>query len=101
AQNSLSIAAQAAVEGIYVIRTKLPAAQSDAAATGRAYKSLSGRDDAFPSLKTVDLELRPVFHWTAPRVRVHVLLFMLAYYLQVAHASEPRPAAVRRARSGG
>ena len=65
-----------------MIRTNLPAAQSDAAATVRAYKSLSGVEHAFRSLKTVDLELRPVFHWTAPRVRAHVLLCMLAYYLQ-------------------
>src|SRR5437667_8594522 len=92
AQNPLSIAAEAALDGIYVIRTNLPAAQSDAPtgqargltahATVRAYKSLSGVEHAFRSLKTVDLELRPVFHWTAPRVRAHVLLCMLAYYLQ-------------------
>src|SRR5213593_2912381 len=82
AQNPLSIAAEAALDGIYVVRTNLPAAQSDAAATVRAYKSLSGVEHAFRSLKTVDLELGPVFHWTAPRVRAHVLLCMLAYYLQ-------------------
>src|SRR4029450_3983677 len=92
AQNSLGIAAEAALDGIYVIRTNLPAAQSDAPtgqargltahATVRAYKSLSGVEHAFRSLKTVDLELRPVFHWTAPRVRAHVLLCMLAYYLE-------------------
>jgi hypothetical protein len=82
AQNPLSIAAEAALDGIYVIRTNLPAAQSDTAVTVRAYKSLSGVEHAFRSLKTVDLELRPVFHWTAPRVRAHVLLCMLAYYLQ-------------------
>src|SRR6201992_786344 len=82
AQNSASIAAEAALDGIYVVRTNLPATQSDAAATVRAYKSLSGVEHAFRSLKTVDLELRPVFHWTAPRVRAHVLLCMLAYYLQ-------------------
>ena len=63
-----SIAAEAALDGIYVVRTKLPAAQSDAGATVRAYESLSGVEHAFRSLKTVDLELRPVFHWTAPRV---------------------------------
>src|SRR6266478_6039493 len=78
----ISIAAEAALDGIYVIRTNLPATQSDTAATVRAYKSLSGVEHAFRSLKTVDLELRPVFHWTAPRVRAHVLLCMLAYYLQ-------------------
>ena len=82
AQNPLSIAAEAALDGIYVIRTNLPAAHGDAAATVRAYKSLSGVEHAFRSLKTVDLELRTVFHWTAPRVRAHVLLCMLAYYLQ-------------------
>src|SRR5277367_751 len=88
AQNPLSIAAEAALDGIYVVRTNLPAAQSDAPtgqargltahATVRAYKSLSGVEHAFRALKTVDLELRPVFHWTAPRVRAHVLLCMLA-----------------------
>src|ERR1700724_3233331 len=82
AQNPLSIAAEAALDGIYVIRPNLPAARSDAAATVRADKSLSGVEHAFRSLKTVDLELRPVFHWTAPRVRAHVLLCMLAYYQQ-------------------
>src|SRR5690242_6487160 len=82
AQNPLSIAAEAALDGIYVVRTSLPAAQSEAATTVRAYKSLSGVEHAFRSLKTVDLELRPVFHWTAPRVRAHVLLCMLSYYLQ-------------------
>jgi len=82
AQNAVSIAAEAALDGIYVVRTNLPTAHSDAAAAVRAYKSLSGVEHAFRSLKTVDLELRPVFHWTAPRVRAHVLLCMLAYYLQ-------------------
>src|SRR5437016_4962868 len=82
AQNPLRIAAEAALDGIYVVRTNLPAEHSDAAATVRAYKSLSGVEHAFRSLKTVDLDLRPVFHWTAPRVRAHVLLCMLAYYLQ-------------------
>jgi hypothetical protein len=48
----------------------------------RAYKSLAHVERAFRSLKTVDLELRPVFHWTALRVRGHVLLCMLAYYLE-------------------
>jgi hypothetical protein len=82
AQNPVSIASEAALDGIYVVRTNLPAAHCDAAATVRAYKSLSGVEHAFRSLKTVDLELRPVFHWTAPRVRAHVLLCMLAYYLE-------------------
>src|SRR6201988_361859 len=82
AQNPLGIAAEAALDGIYVVHTNLPAAHGEAAAPGRAYQSLSGFEHAFRSLKTVDLELRPVFHWTAPRVRAHVLLCMLAYYLE-------------------
>src|SRR6202012_2665045 len=80
-QNPGTIAAEAALDGIYVVRTTLPATHSDAAAAVRASKSLSGVEHAFRSLKTVDLELRPVFHWTAPRVSAHVLLCMLAYYL--------------------
>jgi len=82
AQNPASIATEAALDGIYVVRTNLPATHCDAATTVRAYKSLSGVEHAFRSLKTVDLELRPVFHWIAPRVRAHVLLCMLAYYLE-------------------
>ena len=81
-RNQAAIAAEAALDGIYVVRTNLPAAQSDAAATVRAYKSLAVVERAFRSMKTVDLELRPVYHWTAPRVRAHVLLCMLAYYLE-------------------
>ncbi len=81
-RNHAAIAAEAALDGIYVVRTNLPAVQSDAAATVRAYKGLAAVERAFRSMKTVDLELRPVFHWTAPRVRAHVLLCMLAYYLE-------------------
>jgi hypothetical protein len=81
-RDAAAVAAEAALDGIYVVRTNLPAARSDAAATVRAYKSLSGVEHAFRSMKTVDLDLRPVFHWTAPRVRAHVLLCMLAYYLE-------------------
>jgi Transposase DDE domain len=82
ARNHAAIAAEAALDGIYVVRTNLTAPQSDAAATVRAYKSLAGVEHAFRSMKSVELELRPVFHWTAPRVRAHVLLCMLAYYLE-------------------
>jgi len=82
ARNHAAIAAKAALDGIYVLRTRLPAEQSDAADTVRAYKNLADVERAFRSMKTVDLELRPVFHCTAPRVRAHVLLCMLAYYLE-------------------
>jgi hypothetical protein len=76
------IDAEAKLDGIYVLRTSLTAEQSDAAATVRAYKGLAQVERAFRCMKTVDLDIRPVFHWTAPRVRAHVLLCMLAYYLE-------------------
>jgi Transposase DDE domain len=77
-----AIAREARLDGLYVLRTSLPPAQADATATVRAYKSLAQVERAFRSLKTVDLALRPVFHWSAERVRAHVLLCMLAYYLE-------------------
>ena len=77
-----AIAAEARLDGIYVIRTNLPVEQSDAASTVRSYKSLARVERAFRCMTTVDLDLRPVFHWTAPRVRAHALLCMLAYYLE-------------------
>jgi transposase len=81
-RDDAAIAAEAALDGFYVVRTNLAAEQCDAASTVRAYKNLAVVERAFRSLKTVDLELRPVYHWTAPRVRAHVLLCMLAYYLE-------------------
>jgi hypothetical protein len=77
-----AIADEARFDGIYVLRTSLSAEQADAATTVRCYKSLALVERAFRCIKTVDLDLRPVFHWTAPRVRAHVLLCMLAYYLE-------------------
>jgi len=76
------IAAEAALDGIYVVRTSLPATVLDDAATVRNYKSLSLVERAFRCLKTVDLQIRPVYHWLADRVRAHVFLCMLAYYLE-------------------
>lgn len=81
-RDTAAIAAEAALDGFYIVRTNLPAEHTDAADVVRAYKSLARVERAFRSLKTVDLELRPVYHWTAPRVRAHVLLCMLAYYLE-------------------
>jgi hypothetical protein len=77
-----AIADEARFDGFYVLRTSLSAQQADAATTVRGYKSLAQVERAFRCIKTVDLQLRPVFHWTAPRVRAHVLLCMLAYYLE-------------------
>jgi hypothetical protein len=77
-----AITAEAALDGFYVLRTSVPAAALDAAATVRAYKGLAGVERAFRSLKTVDLDIRPIFHWASPRVRAHVFLCMLAYHLE-------------------
>jgi hypothetical protein len=77
-----AIAAEAALDGIYVVRTNVPAAALDDAATVGAYKSLAQVERAFRSLKTLDIHLRPIFHWSAPRVRAHVLLCMLAYQVE-------------------
>jgi hypothetical protein len=64
------------------LRTSVPAAALGAANTVRASKSLAQVERAFRCLKTVDLEVRPVFHWAAPRVRAHVFLCLLAYHLE-------------------
>jgi hypothetical protein len=82
AREDAAIAAEARLDGIYVLRTSLPPDRLDAAGTVRAYKSLAQVERAFRSLKTVDIEVRPVFHWTEARVRAHVFLCMLAYYLE-------------------
>jgi hypothetical protein len=76
------ITAEAALDGIYIVRTSLPATALDDTATVRNYKSLSLVERAFRCLKTVDLQIRPVYHWLADRVRAHVFLCMLAYYLE-------------------
>jgi len=77
-----SIAAEARLDGIYVVRTNVPADTLSAEQAVGAYKTLGRVERAFRSLKTVDLEIRPVFHWAAPRVRAHVFLCMLAYYVE-------------------
>lgn len=77
-----AIVAEARLDGIYVIRTNLPAAVLTAEQTVGAYKSLARVERAFRCLKSVDLEIRPIYHWTEPRVRAHVLLCMLAYYVE-------------------
>ncbi|MGA7951411.1 MAG: IS1634 family transposase [Thiobacillaceae bacterium] len=76
------IDAEAALDGLYVIRTSLPADQLDPNAAVAAYKSLSRVERAFRSIKTVDLKVRPVFHYSTERVRAHVFLCMLAYYVE-------------------
>lgn len=76
------ITAEAALDGLYVIRTSLPAKELNAESTVRAYKSLSQVERAFRSLKSVDLKVRPIFHRLENRVRGHVFLCALAYYIE-------------------
>ena len=77
-----AIAAEAALDGIYIIRTSLSATQMDAPDCVRNYKSLAQVERAFRSLKTVDLKIRPIHHRKADRVRAHIFLCMLAYYVE-------------------
>src|SRR5436305_1677604 len=77
-----SIEREARLDGVYIVRTSVAAADLPAVQTVQAYKDLSRVERAFRSLKTVDLEIRPVRHWTADRVRAHVFLCMLAYHVE-------------------
>ena len=77
-----AIAAEAALDGIYIIRTSVSAAQMNAPDCVRNYKALAQVERAFRSLKTVDLKVRPIHHRLADRVRSHILLCMLAYYVE-------------------
>jgi transposase len=77
-----SIAAEAALDGLYIIRTSVPAAQMDALQCVRNYKSLANVERAFRSLKTIDLKVRPIHHRLADRVRAHIFLCTLAYYVE-------------------
>jgi transposase len=81
-RKTAAIAAEATTDGLYVVRTSLSEATLDDAATVRSYKSLALVERAFRCIKTVDLHVRPVYHWLADRVRAHVFLCMLAYYLE-------------------
>ena len=81
-RNPESIARETALDGLYIVRTSLPASELDAQGTVCAYKSLSQVERAFRSFKTVDLKVRPIFHYAPDRVRAHVLLCMLAYYVE-------------------
>jgi transposase len=76
------VAAEAALDGIYVIRTSLPAERMSADDTVRGYKSLTRIERAFRSFKTIDLNVRPIRHRLEDRVRAHIFLCMLAYYVQ-------------------
>jgi transposase len=77
-----SIAAEAALDGIYIIRTSVAPGRMDAAECVRNYKALANVERAFRSLKTIDLKVRPIHHRTADRVRAHIFLCLLAYYVE-------------------
>ena len=76
------IAAEAAMDGLYVIRTSLANERMDSAEVVRSYKQLSHVEQAFRSLKSIDLKVRPIYHHLEKRVRAHIFLCMLAYYVE-------------------
>ena len=80
-RDQAAIDAEAALDGIYIIRTPVPAAELDAPAAVTACKNLARVERDFRSLKADDLDLRPIHHWLEDRVRGHVLICMLAAYL--------------------
>ncbi len=81
-RREVEIAAEARLDGIYIIRTSLPKDQVGSEAAVAAYKSLALVERAFRTLKGVDMQVRPVHHWLATRVKAHVFLCMLAYYVE-------------------
>ena len=81
-RNEASIAGEAALDGLYIIRTSVAAQRMDAASCVRTYKSLAQVERAFRSIKTMDLKVRPIHHHLEGRVRAHIFLCMLAYYVE-------------------
>jgi hypothetical protein len=81
-RKAAQIEAEAALDGIYVLRTNLKPETLDATSTVKSYKQLAEVERAFRSLKTVDIEVRPIHHRRSHRVRAHVFLCMLAYHLE-------------------
>jgi transposase len=77
-----NIDAEAAVDGLYIIRTSVKGDRMDAQACVRTYKSLAQVERAFLSMKTMDLKVRPIHHHLEGRVRAHIFLCMLAYYVE-------------------
>lgn len=81
-RDEAAVAAEAALDGIYVVRTSVAESLLGEAQSVQAYKGLSKVERAFRSLKSVDLKIRPIYHHLADRVRAHVLLCVLAYYVE-------------------
>ena len=99
--NATAVAAEAALDGLYVIRSPLPVREMDSAERVRTYKALTAVERAFRTIKTVNLKIRPIHHRTEDRVRVHIFLCVLAYYVEwhmreawreLLFADGPRPA---------
>jgi len=80
--NQDKLKAEAVLDGIYIVRTSLTKERMDADDAVRSYKQLSQAERAFRSFKTVDLLVRPIHHRLEDRVRAHIFLCMLAYYVQ-------------------
>jgi transposase len=80
--NQERVAMDASLDGVYVLRTSLPSERADGPNIAEAYKMLSQTERAFRSMKTAELHVRPIRHWAEPRVRAHIFLCMLAYYVQ-------------------
>ncbi|REJ43727.1 MAG: IS1634 family transposase [Microcystis flos-aquae DF17] len=76
------IAQETALDGVYVLRTSLESTLMDAATTVKAYKSLSPVEEAFRCYKSIDLKVRPIYHYKGDRVKAHIFLCMLAYYVE-------------------
>jgi hypothetical protein len=81
-RDETAIAREAALDGVYVLRTSVDADRLPTTEAVRSYKRLATIERAFRSLKTVDLKVRPIHHRKADRVRAHVFLCMLAYYVE-------------------
>lgn len=82
ARDEASIAREAALDGLYVLRTNVSPAHLTTDGVVVAYKSLAHVEQAFRHFKLSDLEVRPIYHYTEPRVRAHLLLCLLAYWVQ-------------------
>jgi len=82
ARRQENIAAEALLDGLYVVRTSVPSETLNSESVVRTYKSLSHVERAFRSIKTVDLQLRPIYHHNDDRIRAHVFVCMLAYYVE-------------------
>lgn len=81
-RDQTSISEEVALDGIYVIRTSVSAEALSSEAVVGSYKRLARVERVFRSMKTVDLKVRPIYHYKADRVRAHILLCMLAYYVE-------------------